>query len=208
MKVKLIRISGAENLEPRFLRETVRAARRLNANPSWLLAVMGFETGGTFDPSIRAKGSSAVGLIQFLASTARALGTSSAKLRRMDRVTQLRFVEAYYARYGPRNLKDRRPVDTYLVTFTPAFVGKPADTVMFQNPSAQYVANVSFDREKKGYFTVGDVQKVFETGLARAGKKPPIEVEVPSLAEVSATTLLGLGSTLGLILLVEDLAKG
>ena len=47
-------------------------AGRLGISEADLMAVMSFETGGTFNPNIRnAAGSGATGLIQFMPSTAR-----------------------------------------------------------------------------------------------------------------------------------------
>ena len=51
-------------------------AGRLGISEADLMAVMSFETGGTFNPGIRnAAGSGATGLIQFMPSTAAGLGT-------------------------------------------------------------------------------------------------------------------------------------
>src|SRR5690606_871732 len=55
-----------------------------------LMTAMAFETGETFSPSVmNAAGSGAVGLIQFMPSTARALGTTSQKLAAMGDLEQL-----------------------------------------------------------------------------------------------------------------------
>ena len=65
-------------------------AAQLKINPDWLMAIMAFETGGTFSPSVQnAAGSSATGLIQFTSATAVGLGTTTAALARMTAVEQL-----------------------------------------------------------------------------------------------------------------------
>jgi len=60
-------------------------AGRLGAKPEHLLAVMSFETGGSFSPS-ETNFIGATGLIQFIPDTARGLGTSTAQLARMNSV--------------------------------------------------------------------------------------------------------------------------
>lgn len=93
------RIAGVRNnpnVTPAFINRVEQMAARLGAKPEHLLAVMSFETGGTFSPSIR-NGIGATGLIQFLPSTARGLGTSTDALARMSSVEQLEYVEKYLA---------------------------------------------------------------------------------------------------------------
>ena len=52
---------------------------------SWLMSCMAFESGETFSPSVRnAAGSGATGLIQFMPSTAKDLGTSTTELADND----------------------------------------------------------------------------------------------------------------------------
>jgi hypothetical protein len=57
------------------------------------MAAMAFETGETFSPSIKNKASGATGLIQFMRSTAKGSGTTTAALAEMTAVDQLDFVE-------------------------------------------------------------------------------------------------------------------
>ncbi len=78
-----------------FIREVEAMAGRLGTRPEYILAVMSFETGGSFNPAIR-NGIGATGLIQFLPSTARGLGTTTDALARMSSIEQLRFVEKYF----------------------------------------------------------------------------------------------------------------
>ena len=65
------------------------------------MAVMSFETGGTFNPGIRnAAGSGATGLIQFMPSAAAGLGTSTQALAGMSRAEQMKYVEKYLSNKG------------------------------------------------------------------------------------------------------------
>ena len=104
-------------------------AGRLGISEADLMAVMSFETGGTFNPSIpNAAGSGATGLIQFMPSTARGLGTTTEALARMSRAEQMQYVEKYLSNKGVRggNLSD-----VYMAVLFPAAVGKPDDYVLF-----------------------------------------------------------------------------
>src|SRR3546814_21044933 len=72
-------------------------AARLGTKPEYLMAVMSFETGGSFSPAqANNAGSGATGLIQFMPNTAAGLGTSAAALAQMSPVEQLQYVEPYF----------------------------------------------------------------------------------------------------------------
>ena len=65
-------VSGNRHVTPEFIRGVEAMAGRIGTRPEYLLAVMSFETGGTFSPGVRnAAGSGATGLIQFMPATAR-----------------------------------------------------------------------------------------------------------------------------------------
>lgn len=70
-------------------------ARRYGFPPEWLSNLIGFETAGTFNPAIQNPSSGATGLIQFMPSTARELGTTTAQLKQMNFRQQWQYVEAY-----------------------------------------------------------------------------------------------------------------
>src|SRR3546814_8645614 len=94
------RISGVEgnpNVTPEFINEVEAMAARLGTKPEYLMAVMSFETGGSFSPAqANNAGSGATGLIQFMPNTAAGLGTSTAALAQMSSVEQLQYVEQYF----------------------------------------------------------------------------------------------------------------
>lgn len=132
-------------------------AGRLSTDPNWLMAVMGFETGYTFSPASRNPGSTATGLIQFLESSARSLGTSTAQLARMSAVQQLDYVEAYYKPYSGRI---RNLGDAYLAVLWPAAVGRPDSYVMWERDNGpyqrEYAANSGLDVNRNGVITRGE----------------------------------------------------
>src|SRR5215203_1006885 len=67
---------------------------------SILMACMAWESGRSFDPGKKnLAGSGATGLIQFMPSTAKALGTTVAKLAAMSPVEQLNYVWKYFKGY-------------------------------------------------------------------------------------------------------------
>lgn len=82
--------------------------------------------------------SGASGLIQFMPSTARGLGTTVEAIRQMSPVQQLVYVEKYFENYKGRM---HSVEDIYRVVFYPAAIGKPDDWVFgSQNNTAGVVA--------------------------------------------------------------------
>lgn len=143
-------------------------ADRLQLDPNWLMAVMGFETGYTFSPSARNPGSSATGLIQFIGPTARSLGTTTAQLSRMTDVAQLDYVEAYYQNYAG-SIGDLG--DAYMAVLWPVGIGRPDSYVLWERDSgpyqATYAANSGLDVGNKGYITKGDAVSSVNTSYQR-----------------------------------------
>jgi hypothetical protein len=114
-----------------FQQEVSAVASRLGVSEADLMAVMSFETGGTFNPAIsNAAGSGATGLIQFMPSTAAGLGTSTQALAGMSRADQMQFVEKYLSDKG---VKGGNLSDLYMAVLFPAAVGKPDNFVLFGN---------------------------------------------------------------------------
>jgi hypothetical protein len=120
-----------------FIAKVIKVADYLKVKPEYLMFLMWFETAHTFSPSIRNRTSGAIGLIQFLPSTARFLGTSTEALENMSNVQQLDFVQKHL---GIFRGKYSDWLDLYCGIFYPAAVGKPdsyritSDIVAKQNP--------------------------------------------------------------------------
>lgn len=156
-----------------FIAKLVRVANNLRINPNWLMAIIYFETAGSFSPSIT-NSLGYTGLIQFGTAAATSLGTTTAALRQMSAVQQLDYVEKYYKMWF-KNLKITAPesfVDTYLITFFPAAVNKGLDFVIKANgisASALAKANPIFDLNKDQQLTVAEVQKVMLSRLPPGG---------------------------------------
>lgn len=153
-----------------FLSKVSEVANRLGINPNWLMAVMYFESAGTFSPSVGNHHTGAVGLIQFMPRTAQALGTTVTALAQMSAVEQLEFVYKYFA---PYKSKIRSYTDLYLVTFFPLAVGKSDDFVLKTNSvSPQLIAkqNPIFDLNKDNIITVGEIKKVMLSRIPQEWK--------------------------------------
>jgi hypothetical protein len=114
------------------------------------MAVMSFETGHTFSPSIRNKVSDATGLIQFMPKTAKGLGTTIDKLAQMTAEEQLDFVEAHFR---PFKGKMKNVEDCYMAVLFPVAVGKPNNHVLFVKGTTQYKQNSGLDRDGDGKIT-------------------------------------------------------
>lgn len=134
---------------------------------SWLMSCMAFESGETFSPSIKnAAGSGATGLIQFMPSTAKGLGISTAELAAMSAVDQLDYVQKYFRPYASRigTLSDM-----YMAILMPKFVGQPEDSVMFLDPKISYRQNAGLDANHDGKITKAEaaskVRARFDKGM-------------------------------------------
>lgn len=141
-------------LTPALQQKVEAIEERLGMEPGSLLAVMRFETGGTFDPAERNRaGSGATGLIQFIPSTAKGLGTSTDALAKMSAEDQLEYVEKYFQPYkGKLKTLD----DTYMAVLYPKAIGKPEWYPLFTKGTKAYEQNAGLDREKKGMVTKAD----------------------------------------------------
>jgi uncharacterized protein involved in type VI secretion and phage assembly len=173
------RIPAAER--EAFRARVLEVSARVGADPDHLMACMAFETGATFSPGVRnGAGSGATGLIQFMPSTARALGTTTAALAAMTRVQQMDYVERYFADRARGGRRLSTIEDVYMAILYPAAIGRPNDYVLFrrkpgeQNPRDAYVQNRGLDRvPRDGLITKGEaaaaVRRRYEEGQALRG---------------------------------------
>lgn len=150
---------------------------KMTANgPDYLMACMAWETGETFSPAIvNGAGSKAQGLIQFMPTTAKSLGTSTEALARMTAVEQLDYVEKYFKPYKGRI---ETLSDTYSVILWPKAVGKPESYVLFDkdvSPIA-YRQNSGIDVNKDGKCTkqeaAAKVMEKLNKGLQPSCRRP------------------------------------
>ena len=132
-------------------------SHNLGIDPNWLMAVINFETNGTFSTTIQNPFSNATGLIQFMPNTAAHLGTSIGQLKQMDFIRQLDVVERYYR---PYKSKIKGFIDLYLATFFPLAMGKPDDWVLqTKTLSAKRIADQNPIFNDGGKVTVGSIKR-------------------------------------------------
>lgn len=128
-------VKGNTNVTDDFIKGVEKMADRLKTKPEYILAAISFETGGTFSPSIT-NGIGATGLIQFLKTTAKALGTTTDDLRKMAVVEQLEFVEKYLKPFKGK-------LDSLEAVYTSILSGSPKkpDDVLFKLGTPAYKLN-------------------------------------------------------------------
>ena len=85
----MTRLAWGARVSPEFRSKLAVGCAELGIDPSHLMACMAFETGRTFSPSVRNEVSGATGLIQFMPSTAKGMGLTTAELAGMTAEDQL-----------------------------------------------------------------------------------------------------------------------
>ena len=155
--------------DEKFMSGIADLSEKYNIPQNDILAMMDFETGGTFDPAQKnlgpdgtpETGSGATGLIQFTPKTAEGLGTSTDDLSKMSRSEQLEYVDKHFE----TNLKGRLGdeggdiSDLYMSVLFPVAVGKPDDFVLFgkgainEKFEGRYEANKGLDANNDGSIT-------------------------------------------------------
>jgi hypothetical protein len=159
------------NQYPEFLPELQRIAARLGTRHEWLLNVIASES--SFIPSARnpLPGQTASGLLQIIEGTAAGMGTTTAAIRQMNPVEQLRLVERFYSPFrGQLNSQG----DVYLAAFRGFIVrGGPETVVAPLNDSAKerraYSLNRGLDFNGDGFITKGELAAT-AYGVGRFGE--------------------------------------
>lgn len=139
-------------VSPEFKSKVLKIAADLGTDPNYLMAVMAFESGGTFSPSVRNKLSGARGLIQIMPKFANAVGTRDQELATMTPERQLDYVAKWFhmqAKGRPLTTLE----DVYMAVFSPVAIGKPASFVCYRSPSPNYKQNAGLDTDRDGQIT-------------------------------------------------------
>ena len=166
-------IAWGKKLSPEEKEKLLKICSNLKIEPDYLMACIAFETGETFSPSIESKsGSKALGLLQFMPTTAIALGTTSEKLRKMSVLEQLDYVEKYFKPYAS---KIKTLSDLYMAILWPTAIGKSPDFVLFDKADKKYpkryIQNRGLDFNKDGKITIGETCKKIEEKLVKGKTK-------------------------------------
>ena len=165
------KIAWGKKVSLEFKEKVIEICINLKINPDFLMSCMAFETGETFSASIKNPVASAIGLIQFLETTAASLGTTTSKLANMSEVEQLEYVEKYFMPYAG---KIETIEDIYMAIIYPKAVGKSNDYVLFSSSSSSYIANKGLDKNMDGSITKDEaaakVKEKLEKGLKKGYK--------------------------------------
>lgn len=173
-------VPGLSEMAPSFLAAFAAMAAAAGVDADHLAAVVSNES--RFRPDAENPDTHAIGLIQFMPSTAALLGTSTDELRRLSATEQLPYVAKFFGRY----LHQLAPRDVYLAVFWPAAIGKPDETTLFEEGSIGYTQNRGLDRDHDGRITAGDVRGTIEAILVAAALKPRLVVGVHTTGAPSA----------------------
>ena len=141
-----------------FVNKVQEIAPRVGLDPNWLMAIIYFETAGTFSPTIT-NNLGYIGLIQLGAEARDTLGITASELKNMTAVEQLDVVEEYFNLYKDRY---KSYVDAYFAVFFPLAIGKPDDWVIEGGGLTAkqiYDANPAFRNVKDGKLRVWEVKK-------------------------------------------------
>jgi len=153
--------------------EIIALSKKLGVpDPGWLANLINFETGMTFDPST-VNHIGATGLIQFIPSTAKSLGTTTEALAKMTPKEQMVYVEKYLLPYSG---KMNNPTDLYMAVFFPTAVGKGGNFSIYEwyrANESQTKAN-TFARQNPGILTAQDY-----TNFANGNAKLPTQLPSP-----------------------------
>jgi hypothetical protein len=173
-----------------FISKLIRISTELGIHPNWLMSVINSETGGRFSANtVNKQGKNvagydenrkivkpagmpdhedayqrakyrATGLIQFMPTTAKGLGTSTQLLYMMSNVAQLDYVYKYFL---PMKGKMKSFEDLYIYTFYPKAVGKADDYIIGSEKGLDYakvlVKQNPLDFNHDGYLSVGEFKQ-------------------------------------------------
>ena len=142
------------NLSDGFYNKVVEVAKRVGCDPNDLMALMNAESG--LNPAARNKsaGSTATGLIQFIESTAKRLGTTTAALQQMSAEEQLVYVEKYLKQTkAAAGIGENQKIGAgtlYSLVFLPA---RSSRNVLTSRGETYYSQNYRLDTNGDGQIT-------------------------------------------------------
>ncbi|MDC4276286.1 hypothetical protein NQ637_17810, partial [Acinetobacter baumannii] len=129
----------------------LKVAKAIGVDPNDLAAVISFETGGTFSPSVKNPNSSATGLIQFMEGSGgtkgKYYGMSRKKFSSLSFDEQMVYVEKYFKDRGFKSSKKRDVADLYT-----AVTGYG-----YKKGSKAYKLNKVWDSNGDGYIAKGEM---------------------------------------------------
>ena len=194
----LLAVRGIEKTTPAFREQLVAGALAYGLNPSYVAAVIAFESG--FNPAARNPDGGALGLIQWRRSIFPAVAKKAGMkiewedLPRLTAEEQLPLVFAYYADKPIRETSNAS--DYYLAVFLPIGVGKTQDFVLGEWNSTEthpgglslgkvYELNKGLDKNpQNGMITVAKaaapVLSILQAARGRTPLPVPLDLGSPS----------------------------
>ena len=165
------KIAWGTLVSPLFKERVLWMADALECSPDHLMACMHWESGGTFRADIKnAAGSGATGLIQFMPTTAKGLGTTTALLAKMTPEDQLNYVYKYFR---PNAGRLHNLGDVYMSILWPKGRGQPDHYVLFDKKKmpTTFRQNAGLDVNKDGLVTRAECLVKVNERLARGLEK-------------------------------------
>lgn len=161
-------------------------AMESDLDPEKIKRIIGPESGGKANARNGASG--ATGLIQFLPSIARGLGTSTEKLSKMSAAEQLPFVMKYFSDRGITS--DSPPEDYAMAVAAPAFIGERPGAVVYRKGSKEWEQNPAWRPSGGGDITVGSIQAYHDRDKGKAAAKSSALPEPKSALDKSVLDIL------------------
>ncbi|MYM56920.1 Calx-beta domain-containing protein [Thalassovita mangrovi] len=138
--------------DPAFQQAIIDLAEKYAIPAAYLLAIMDFETAGTFSPSLQNPISGAVGLLQFTQIGISGWDVTLEQLAAMSAAQQMEWVEMYFDRYiAPGSAPSVS--DLYMSVLWPVAADQPDDYVLFSEGSLYYSQNAALDLDGDGEVT-------------------------------------------------------
>ncbi len=134
-----------------FCKKLEQVAKNINCDPKDLLGMMQSESG--INPAAYNNNGGATGLIQFMPSTAKSLGTTTQALLNMSAVEQLDYVEKYFTNWTGGSGQRLSGGDLYTLCFLPAYLNQEILCSSSGSTSVYYNANSGLDADGDGNIT-------------------------------------------------------
>ncbi|MEL6591464.1 MAG: transglycosylase SLT domain-containing protein [Bacteroidota bacterium] len=164
-----------------FEKKVHQIANELQVPPEWLMAVMYSES--RFNPGVsNARGSGAVGLIQFMVPTVKELNVRMGTkyymkdILAMTATEQMELVAEYFQTNKERYGAFQSLTDFYLAVLYPKARKQDYCYTLYSKPAQAYLMNSGLDENKDGRVTVSDIdkrmQRMFPTAyMAKIGRE-------------------------------------
>lgn len=207
----LLPVRGIETTSQKFREQLVSGALSFGLNPSYVAAVMSYESG--FNPKAKNPYSGALGLIQWVdddsfATVAKRAGMKGVKRSDLPNLSAEEQLPAALQWFADKPIRETSsPLDYYLAVWSPGYIGKPDSFVVAREDSADryngqgptlgkvFEQNRGFwsgriDDTGKKVITIADVARPVTDIVTAARGRTPLDVPL------DPTTPNSLSSTL------------